>query len=73
MSLSTVHDSIIHMETSKKTVDVYKGALIDALAIGVLLTHFWLDSYFWKFSDKESREWMLERYNFLFKPTRKLF
>ena len=71
-SFPFVHSSIISLEFSSKTSEVYFGSLLDALAAGILLTHFWLDSFFWKFSNKESRDWMLERYNFLFKPAVKL-
>jgi len=38
-----------------------------AFVSSVLLTHFWLDSYFWRFRDKSARDWMIERYGFLFK------
>jgi hypothetical protein len=41
-------------------------ALIDSITIGILLNHFWLDSFFWRFQDPQSRNWMLSRFSFLF-------
>ena len=39
----------------------------DAILTGILLNHFWLDSYFWRFKDVQSRDWMLSRFSFLFR------
>lgn len=39
----------------------------DAAMMGILLTHFWLDSFFWRFKEAGSRAWMLSRYAFLFR------
>ena len=33
---------------------------------GILLSHFWLDSFFWRLKDKAPREWMRARFAFLF-------
>jgi hypothetical protein len=42
------------------------AAVVDSVMIGILLTHFWLDSFFWRFKKPEPRQWMLNRYAFLF-------
>jgi hypothetical protein len=42
------------------------NAVIDSIVIGILLNHFWLDSFFWRFQDPQSRNWMLSRFSFLF-------
>jgi hypothetical protein len=42
--------------------------VIDAFMIGILLSHFWLDSFFWRFKSPESRKWMAKRYAFLINP-----
>jgi hypothetical protein len=42
------------------------SAMLDAIVIGILLNHFWLDSFFWRFQDPQSRNWMLSRFSFLF-------
>jgi hypothetical protein len=39
----------------------------DAAGMGILLSHFWLDSFFWRFKNPTSRTWMLNRYAFLFR------
>jgi hypothetical protein len=41
-------------------------SISDAIVTGILLNHFWLDSYFWRFKDAQSRNWMLSRFSFLF-------
>jgi hypothetical protein len=41
--------------------------MTNAIVTGILLNHFWLDSYFWRFRDSASRNWMLARYAFLFR------
>jgi hypothetical protein len=50
-----------------KATDAYFMSVVTGLATGMLVTHFWLDSFFWKFTKKESRDWILARYSFLFK------
>jgi hypothetical protein len=45
----------------------YVSPMLDAIIIGTLLNHFWLDSYFWRFRDSASRNWMMTRYAFLFR------
>lgn len=47
--------------------DRLSGATNDAIVTGILLNHFWLDSYFWRFRDPGSRDWMMSRYAFLFR------
>jgi hypothetical protein len=42
------------------------ASISDAVVTGILLNHFWLDSYFWRFKDAQSRDWMLSRFSFLF-------
>jgi len=42
--------------------------VIDSFMIGILLTHFWLDSFFWRFKSPEPRQWMAKRYAFLINP-----
>lgn len=42
------------------------AAVVDSVMIGILLTHFWLDSFFWRFKKPEPRQWMLNWYAFLF-------
>ncbi len=44
------------------------NSIIDAVFIGILLNHFWLDSFFWRFQDPQSRNWLLSRFSFLFRP-----
>jgi hypothetical protein len=61
------HKVIPPLHFDDKTSDAYWMSLLTALATGMLVTHFWFDSFFWKFTNKESRNWILERYNFLFK------
>jgi hypothetical protein len=40
------------------------------LTWGILLCHFWLDSFFWRLKEKVPREWIKSRYSFLFaKPS----
>ena len=63
------HRIIPPFHFADKISDAYWTSLLTALATGVLLTHFWFDSFFWKFTNKESRNWIIERYSFLFKPT----
>jgi hypothetical protein len=41
------------------------GSAAFTLNVGVLLVHFWLDSYFWRFKAPSSRAWMTSRYAFL--------
>jgi hypothetical protein len=41
------------------------GSTVFTLNVGVLLVHFWLDSYFWRFKTPSSRAWMTSRYAFL--------
>jgi hypothetical protein len=41
------------------------GSTVFTLNVGVLLVHFWLDSYFWRFKAPSSRAWMTSRYAFL--------
>jgi hypothetical protein len=47
-----------------------EGPMIAGLATGfiwgILLSHFWLDSFFWRLKDKAPREWMRARFAFLF-------
>jgi hypothetical protein len=40
----------------------------ESFMIGILLTHFWLDSFFWRFKSPEPRQWMSKRYAFLINP-----
>jgi hypothetical protein len=40
----------------------------ESFMIGILLTHFWLDSFFWRFKSSEPRQWMSKRYAFLINP-----
>jgi hypothetical protein len=61
--------SIIDLSNISMISEAYMISLANALGVGVLLNHFWFDSYFWRFSDKESRNWLLDRFSFLFKPT----
>jgi hypothetical protein len=42
--------------------------VMEAWVTGILLTHFWLDSFFWRFKSPESRKWMAKRYAFLINP-----
>jgi hypothetical protein len=42
-------------------------AISDSVVMGILLNHFWLDSYFWRFKDAQSRDWMHSRFSFLFR------
>lgn len=44
----------------------YRTSLTDGLANGILLNHFWFDSFFWRFTHPSSRQWLLERYSFMF-------
>jgi hypothetical protein len=41
------------------------GSVTFTFNVGVLLVHFWLDSYFWRFKEPRSRAWMTSRYAFL--------
>jgi hypothetical protein len=43
-----------------------ENAMLDSIIIGILLNHFWLDSFFWRFQDPQSRNWLLSRFSFLF-------
>jgi hypothetical protein len=43
------------------------GSTVFTLNVGILLVHFWLDSYFWRFKEPRSRAWMSSRYGFLLK------
>jgi hypothetical protein len=47
--------------------DVLKP-VAESFMIGILLTHFWLDSFFWRFKSPEPRQWMAKRYAFLINP-----
>jgi hypothetical protein len=38
----------------------------ESIGTGIWLTHFWLDSFFWRFKNPEARQWMTKRYAFLF-------
>jgi hypothetical protein len=40
--------------------------LASGLVWGILLSHFWLDSFFWRLKEKAPREWIKSRYAFLF-------
>jgi Flp pilus assembly protein protease CpaA len=43
------------------------GNVGSGIALGVLLTHFWIDSFLWRFKgDPAARNWMIVRYDFLF-------
>jgi hypothetical protein len=42
--------------------------IAESFMIGILLTHFWLDSFFWRFKSPEPRKWMSKRYAFLINP-----
>ena len=42
-------------------------SISDAIVTGILLNHFWLDSYLWRFKDARSRDWMHDRFSFLFR------
>lgn len=44
------------------------SAIVDSIIVGILLNHFWLDSFFWRFQDPQSRDWMHSRFSFLFRP-----
>ena len=43
------------------------GSLAFTFNVGILLVHFWLNSYFWRFKEPRSRAWMSSRYGFLLK------
>jgi hypothetical protein len=46
------------------------AAMALGLTWGILLCHFWLDSFFWRLKEKVPREWIKSRYSFLFaKPS----
>jgi hypothetical protein len=47
--------------------DTAIGSAVFAFNVGVLLIHFWLDSYFWRFKDANSRTWMSSRFGFVLK------
>lgn len=60
------HKVIPVFHFADKLSDAYWMSLVNGFGVGVLLNHFWFDSFFWKFKNKEARDWMLERYGFLF-------
>ena len=43
------------------------GKVVAGVINGVLLSHFWLDAFYWRLKDKPAREWVQSRYSFLFK------
>jgi hypothetical protein len=46
------------------------GGLTAGFIWGLLLCHFWLDSFFWRLKEKAPREWIRSRYAFLFARSR---
>jgi hypothetical protein len=52
----------MHLQLTAPTV----AAVAFGLGWGVLLCHFWLDSFFWRLKEKVPREWIKSRYAFLF-------
>jgi hypothetical protein len=42
------------------------GDLGMGVATGILLAHFWLDSFFWRMKNPESAKWMVNRFGFVF-------
>jgi hypothetical protein len=42
------------------------GAMSSGLAAGILLAHFWFDSFVWRLKNPESRSWVMRRYAFIF-------
>jgi hypothetical protein len=54
---------ILHM---KKMTDTKINGIVSGLIFGILLSHFWLDSFYWRLKEKTPREWVKARYSFLF-------
>jgi hypothetical protein len=52
----------MHLNLDVRTV----SGMAVGLIWGILLCHFWLDSFFWRLKDKTPREWIKSRYAFLF-------
>jgi len=42
------------------------SAIASGLIWGILLCHFWLDSFFWRLKESGPRQWVKSRYAFLF-------
>lgn len=62
------HLFIRHVDMSSMISQEYRTSLVDGLANGVLINHFWFDSFFWRFNNASARQWLLNRYHFLFAP-----
>ncbi len=57
-----------HIDVTGLMPSKYWLSFVDGLTNGVLLNHFWFDSFFWRFNNPSARQWMIDRYSFLFPP-----
>lgn len=60
--VSGVTNSVMRLQLSSPMI----GGLAAGLSWGILLSHFWLDSFFWRLKEQAPREWVRSRYAFLF-------